>query len=210
MHEHGFVGRIEWAIAGRAQPGQPVSGDRGIVLDTGGGAALFAVVDGLGHGTAAAHAAEQATRVLTQHRTQPLDALMVLCHRALAHTRGAAISLARFDRVDTVCWLGVGNVESQVLGAGPVGAAVRATMLLGAGVVGDRLPATLRPQSIPVRPGDLLLMATDGIVARSTGEVDLADSASGITTGILALRARTSDDALVLAARHRGVTEAAP
>ncbi|MBF6370994.1 stage II sporulation protein M, partial [Nocardia puris] len=47
MHEDGLIGRVEWAVAGRALPGQQLSGDRGVVLDAGGGTALMAVIDGL-------------------------------------------------------------------------------------------------------------------------------------------------------------------
>ncbi|MEU7765686.1 SpoIIE family protein phosphatase [Nocardia sp. NPDC049190] len=204
MHEDGYIGRIEWAVAGRALPGQDVSGDRGVVLDTGGGTVLFAVLDGLGHGAAAADAADRAARVLAENRAEPLDVLMVLCHRALTDTRGAAISLALFEESDTVHWLGVGNVESRVLTAGPAGLTVRATVLLTAGIVGYRLPANLQPQSIAVRPGDLLLMSTDGIVPEAADEVDLAKSTADITSDILAKHAKDTDDALVLAARHRG------
>ncbi|MEU7629619.1 SpoIIE family protein phosphatase [Nocardia sp. NPDC049220] len=204
MHEDGFIGRIEWAVAGRALPGQDVSGDRGVVLDTGGGTVLFAVLDGLGHGAAAADAADRAARVLAENRAEPLDVLMVLCHRALTDTRGAAISLALFEESDTVHWLGVGNVESRMLTAGPAGLTVHATVLLTAGIVGYRLPANLQPQSIAVRPGDLLLMSTDGIVPEAADEVDLAKFTADITADILAKHAKDTDDALVLAARHRG------
>ncbi|MGO4613265.1 SpoIIE family protein phosphatase [Nocardia sp. 2YAB30] len=204
MHEDGFIGRIEWAVAGRALPGQDVSGDRGVVLDTGGGTVLFAVLDGLGHGAAAADAAGRAAQVLAENRAEPLDVLMVLCHRALADTRGAAISLAHFEEGDRVRWLGVGNVESRVLTAGPIGLSVHATVLLTAGIVGYRLPAHLQPQSVSVRPGDLLLMSTDGIVTESAERVDLSKSTADITSEILARDAKDTDDALVLAARHRG------
>jgi hypothetical protein len=204
VHEDGFIGRIEWAVAGRALPGQQVSGDRGVVLDTGGGTVLFAVLDGLGHGAAAADAADRAARVLSENRAEPLDVLMVLCHRAMADTRGAAISLALFDEGDRVRWLGVGNVESQVLTAGPAGLKVHATVLLTAGIVGYRLPSNLQPQSVSVRPGDLLLMSTDGIVTESAARIDLSKSTADITADILARHAKDTDDALVLAARHRG------
>ncbi|MFR9750059.1 SpoIIE family protein phosphatase [Nocardia sp. 004] len=208
MHKDGFIGRIEWAMAGRALPGQQASGDRGVVLDAGDGTVLFAVLDGLGHGAAAADAAEHADAVLAEHRTEPLEMLMNRCHRVLSDTRGAAISLARFGEDDTVHWIGVGNVESQVVTAGPAGPSVHATILLTAGIVGYRLPPNLQPQSIPVRPGDLLLMSTDGIVAESATEVDLSKSTAEITAEILARYAKDTDDALVLAARHRGSTRA--
>ncbi|WP_054813071.1 SpoIIE family protein phosphatase [Nocardia arizonensis] len=206
MHEDGIIGRIEWAVAGRALPGQHISGDRCVVLDAGGGGALFAVLDGLGHGAAAADAADRAAQVLSENRAEPLDVLMVLCHRAMADTRGAAVSLAQFGLGDAISWLGVGNVESRVLSAGPAGLTVRATVLLTGGIVGYRLPANLQPQTVHVRPGDLLLMSTDGIVAESSDSIDLAKSTAEITADILARYAKDTDDALVLAARHRGAT----
>ncbi|MFX0577381.1 SpoIIE family protein phosphatase [Nocardia nepalensis] len=205
MHEDGIIGRIEWAVAGRALPGQRVSGDRGVVLDAGGGAVLFAVLDGLGHGAAAADAADRAAQVLSENRAEPLDVLMVLCHRAMADTRGAAVSLALFGAADTVHWLGVGNVESRILTAGPVGLTMRATVLMTGGIVGYRLPQNLQAQTVPVRPGDLLLMSTDGIVTESADSgIDLSKSTAEITAEILARHAKDTDDALVLAARHRG------
>jgi len=205
VHEDGIIGRIEWAVAGRALPGQRVSGDRGVVLDAGGGAVLFAVLDGLGHGAAAADAADRAAQVLSENRAEPLDVLMVLCHRAMADTRGAAVSLALFGAADTVHWLGVGNVESRILTAGPVGLTMRATVLMTGGIVGYRLPQNLQAQTVPVRPGDLLLMSTDGIVTESADSgIDLSKSTAEITAEILARHAKDTDDALVLAARHRG------
>ncbi|MFQ6392733.1 SpoIIE family protein phosphatase [Nocardia sp. KC 131] len=204
MHEDGFIGRIEWAVAGRALPGQQVSGDRCVVLDTGNGTVLFAVLDGLGHGAAAADASDRAAQILAENRAEPLDVLMVLCHRAMAETRGAAVSLALFGDGDTMRWLGVGNVDSQVLTRAPVGLKVRATVLLTGGIVGYRLPQTLQPQTVAVRPGDLLLMSTDGIVIDSTDCIDLSKSTADITADILAKHAKDTDDALVLAARHRG------
>ncbi|MFI6365488.1 SpoIIE family protein phosphatase [Nocardia sp. NPDC050630] len=211
MHEDGIIGRIEWAVAGRALPGQRVSGDRGVVLDAGGGAVLFAVLDGLGHGSAAADAADRAAQVLSENRAEPLDVLMVLCHRAMADTRGAAVSLALFGTSDTVHWLGVGNVDCRILTAGPVGLTMRATVLMTGGIVGYRLPQNLPVQTVPVRPGDLLLMSTDGIVTEAADSgIDPSKSTAEITAEILARHAKDTDDALVLAARHRGGVLEAP
>lgn len=196
-------------MAGRALPGQKVSGDRCAVFDTGRGTVLFAVLDGLGHGAAAAAAVDRATRVLSQNRTAPLDELMVLCHRAMADTRGAAVSLALFGAEETQ-WLGVGNVESQVLTVGPTGPTVRATALLNGGIVGYRLPANLQPQTIPIRPGDLLLMSTDGMAGEPGEGVDLSRSTADITMDLLDRNAKDTDDALVLAARVRGTSNGTP
>ncbi|MFD3702397.1 SpoIIE family protein phosphatase [Nocardia sp. NPDC058658] len=194
---------MEWSTAGRALPGQDVSGDRSLVLDTGAGV-LFAVLDGLGHGAPAAEAADRATVILTENCGEPLDVLMVLCHRAMVETRGAAVSLALIEPGETMQWLGVGNVDSRLLTLGPAGPELRATMLLTGGIVGYRLPSHLQPQTLPIRPGDLLLMATDGIVAVGPESMDLAKPAVTIAGDLLARDAKDTDDALVLAARFRG------
>ncbi|MEU1980548.1 SpoIIE family protein phosphatase [Nocardia sp. NPDC019395] len=208
MHEDGFIGRIEWAMAGRALPGQDVSGDRCVVLDTGTGSVLFAVLDGLGHGAAAAAAVDRASRVLAENRAEPLDVLMVLCHRAMSDTRGAAVTLALFSTQEAQ-WLGVGNVDSLVLTAGPTGPQVSATVLQSGGIVGYRLPPTLQPQSVTVRPGDLLLMSTDGVAVEPGAGIDLAKSTADIARELVDRHAKDSDDALVLAARVRGVSNGA-
>lgn len=205
MHEDGFIGRIEWAMAGRALPGQDVSGDRCVVLDTGTGSVLFAVLDGLGHGAAAAAAVDRASRVLAENRAEPLDVLMVLCHRAMSDTRGAAVTLALFG-AEEAQWLGVGNVDSQVLTVGPTGPQVSATVLQSGGIVGYRLPPHLQPQTVPVRPGDLLLMSTDGVVVAPDEGIDLAKSTADIARELVDRHAKDTDDALVLAARVRGVS----
>ncbi|MGW5922008.1 SpoIIE family protein phosphatase [Nocardia fluminea] len=194
---------MEWSTAGRALPGQDVSGDRALVLDTGAGV-LFAVLDGLGHGAPAAEAADRAMVILTENCGEPLDVLMVLCHRAMVETRGAAVSLALIEPGETLQWLGVGNVDSRLLTLGPAGPELRATMLLTGGIVGYRLPSHLQPQTLPIRPGDLLLMATDGIVAVGPESLDLAKPATAIAGDLLARDAKDTDDALVLAARFRG------
>ncbi|MFC4373844.1 stage II sporulation protein M [Nocardia halotolerans] len=204
MHEDGIIGRTEWSTAGRALPGQDVSGDRAVVLDTGDGGVLFGVLDGLGHGAAAADAADRAAVILADNRGEPLDVLMVLCHRAMVETRGAAVSLALIGPEETLQWLGVGNVESRLLTLGPAGPELRATMLLTGGIVGYRLPAHLQPQTLPIRPGDLLLMASDGIVAVGPESLDLARPAATIAGDLLARDAKDTDDAVVLAARYRG------
>ncbi|WP_227982483.1 SpoIIE family protein phosphatase [Nocardia spumae] len=204
MREDGSLGTVEWAVAGRALPGQRVSGDRSVVLDAGEGSVLFAVLDGLGHGAAAADAADRAAQVLADNRAEPLDVLMVLCHRAMSDTRGAAVSLVLFGGDDQVQWLGVGNVESRVVAIGPGKPEVRATALLTGGIVGYLLPPNLQTQTVPIRPGDVLLMSTDGIAPDFVDTLDLAQPTTDIADDILRQHVKDTDDALVLAARHRG------
>jgi len=57
---------VEWAVGARALEGEPVSGDLHVVTPFPGGV-LVAVMDGLGHGTEAAAAAEAAAEILRDH-----------------------------------------------------------------------------------------------------------------------------------------------
>lgn len=203
MREQGRVGPIEWAAAWRPRAGESVCGDR--VLVTGADrAALIAVVDGLGHGAPAATAAARAVEVLTARQTGPLVELMRASHRALVDTHGAAISLACLGFDGRLAWIGVGNVAAAVVGAAPGGPSVRARVLQSGGIVGYRMASRLEPRTSSMRPGDLLVMATDGVGEPFVDAVELARPAMEIADAILACHGTDTDDALVLVARHRG------
>jgi serine phosphatase RsbU (regulator of sigma subunit) len=59
-------------------------------------------------------------------------------------------------------------------------------------------------QVVPIRAGDLLVMATDGITEDHLERIDFAAPARVIAEEILSKHAKETDDAMVLAARHRG------
>lgn len=207
MHESGRLGPIEWARAGRPLPSEYTSGDRGIAVDIGGKAALFGLVDGLGHGPAAAEAALRAVDAVSRAGSERIEVLIQLCHRVLAGTRGVAMTLARFDfDANTVTWAGVGNVTAYLVTKAPTGTHVRSSARVSAGIVGYRIPEIRPAQVVPVRPGDLLVMRTDGIVEDFLDHIDFSASAVTIAEGLLGKDAKETDDAMVLAARHRGVS----
>jgi hypothetical protein len=207
MRRNGWIGPIEWAAARRPLPGEQVCGDFPIAVDVGGTAALFGVADGLGHGEAAETAALRAEQVVNRCRTEPLDVLLQLCHRDLMDTRGAAITLARIDfETVTLSWIGIGNVTADLVAKSPVGAEIRASALLSGGIVGYRIPHALTTHQVAMVPGNLLVIATDGILEDHVQGIDFAAPAMTIAEHILDAYSRDSDDALVLTARHRGVS----
>jgi serine phosphatase RsbU (regulator of sigma subunit) len=186
-------------------PGEYTSGDRGIAIEIDGDAALFGVMDGLGHGPAAAVAALRALDALTQARAERVEVLVQLCHRVLAGTRGAAMTLARVDYADnTLTWTGVGNVTANLVAKDAAGIHIRSSVRLAAGIVGYRIPEITPAQVISMHTGDLLVLATDGITEDHLDHIDFAASATVIADEILSKYAKDSDDAMVLAARHRG------
>jgi phosphoserine phosphatase RsbX len=207
MAEHGWLGPIEWAAKARPRPGEKVCGDRLIAVDVDGTAALIGVLDGLGHGAEAAEAANRGVDVLRAACAEPLDVLVERCHRALSGTRGAAMTLARIDfRTDTLSWVGIGNVAADLVAKHPAGVEVRSSARLAGGIVGYRIPEALTPQKVPIRPGDLLVITSDGIVEDHLDDIDFSASSLAIADQILHRHAKDNDDALVLAARHRGAS----
>lgn len=207
MRENGRFGPIEWARAGRPLPSEFISGDRGIAVDVGGDAALFAVVDGLGHGPDAAAAALRAVEAVKRSSAERIEVLVQLCHRVLTGSRGVAMTLARVDfATNTLTWTGVGNVTAELVAKSPTGVQIRASARLTAGIVGYRIPEIRPAQVVPMRPGDLLVMRTDGIAEDYLDHIDFAAPAVAIAEELLGKDAKETDDAMVLTARHRGAS----
>ena len=207
MAEHGWLGPIEWAATSRPLPGQTVCGDRAIAVDVNGTAALIGVLDGLGHGELAAEAADCGVQILGDARSEALDTLVQSCHRGLSNTRGVAMTLVHIDfQKDALSWVGVGNVAADLVAKHPAGVEVRSSARLAGGIVGYRVPEVVVPQDFPIRPGDLLVITSDGIDENHLDDIDFAAPALAIAEQILDSHAKDNDDALVLTARHRGVS----
>src|SRR4051812_25511416 len=115
MNDVGESVLFEFGVASRPAMGETVSGDLHHIATFPRGA-LIAVVDGVGHGEAAATAAQIAVDAIRGNAYEPLPTLLARCHEALNGTRGAVLTLASVDTAaETVTWLGVGNVEARLL-----------------------------------------------------------------------------------------------
>jgi phosphoserine phosphatase RsbX len=188
-------------------PSEYTSGDRGIAVDLDGAAALFGVIDGLGHGPDAAEAALCAVDAVKRSPAERLEVLIQLCHRVLAGTRGVAMTLARMDfAANALTWTGVGNVTADLVAKVPTGLQVRSSARLSPGIVGYRIPEIKPAETVSIRPGDLLVISTDGIAEDYLDHIDFAAHAVVIADELLAKHAKETDDAMVLAARHRGAS----
>src|SRR6184192_454532 len=150
---------LEFGVAGRIAPGERVSGDLEVVhYYDGGGGALVAAIDGIGHGEQAAATARLAADTILRHPEEEPAALLTRCHAALRGTPGVVLSIASIDlRQAALSWLGIGVVcrgTASVLTA-------REELLARPGVVGyGELPA-LHASVIPLRAKDMLIFATD-------------------------------------------------
>lgn len=196
MNAPGNVPLVNYWIAERPLPGYLDSGDKYLVAPFPGGV-LAAVADGLGHGEEASAASSTAIATLAAHPGAPVAALMQRCHEALRPTRGAVITLASFHACSsTMTWLAVGNVEA-VLRRGSSPHAKPVAILPRGGIIGDRLPP-LNPATLAVAPGDLLLLATDGIDSMFVRDVCCMEQPRQLVNHIFARHAKSTDDALIL------------
>ena len=204
MLESGRVGPLEWAVTGKPLVGEQTSGDDWVVTEFP-GHALIGVVDGLGHGEAAAVAARRALRVAADNPAEPLDRLLTMCHEALEGTRGGAMTLARIDLDSgSLEWLGVGNVGAYLVRVSTTGSVVAEAAMLRGGILGHTLPSPLKVRDTEMLPGDLLLLGTDGLGIGFEDTVDLSMPTTQLVVDLLERCAKDTDDALVLAARNRG------
>ena len=193
---------VEWGVASRPLAAEEL-GDAHIVHPLSDGV-LLGVVDGLGHGPAAAAASRAAIRLLVGANGDPPLAALRRCHEGLRATRGVVLTLAWLDvRVDCMTWLGVGDVQGVLQRRRPGPDVHRVTMVGRNGVVGRNLPP-MTPGLLSIANGDLLILATDGIRPGFAEEAHRQDSPQQVADAILAEHGTGTDDALVLVVRYLG------
>jgi phosphoserine phosphatase RsbX len=201
--DDGWPAALERGVAGAAIEGEERSGDLAVFAGYAGGA-LVAVLDGLGHGDAAADASDIAADVIRRNRSAPPAELLQRCHTALHMTRGVVMTLAWFD-LDRheMSWAGVGNVEARLVrGAATYGDRHDSALVLG-GVVGYNLP-TIRPVTMDLLPGDAVAFATDGIEADYSASLAPGVPAQKLAERIYERHGKGTDDALAVVVRYVG------
>ncbi|MEI8307343.1 MAG: SpoIIE family protein phosphatase [Chloroflexales bacterium] len=151
---------VSWGAACRPKEGQSVSGDVFVVEPFDASGLQVAVIDGLGGGIEAAHAAEGAATVIRARLdSEPLD-LIRLAHTALHNTRGAVIGILTFDLLHrSVTYVGVGNIGAQVYSSQSI------KPISKNGILGYRLPHLLK-MTYAYNFGDTFVLYSDGISSR--------------------------------------------
>jgi anti-sigma regulatory factor (Ser/Thr protein kinase) len=189
-----------WA-AGLVRPltGEPVSGDA-YASRTVDGRRQVLVCDGLGHGRLAAAAAQAAVRTFGETAAAPPAQVVEALHRALGHTRGAALAVAQLDpEAGVVRYAGLGNIAGTVVSAD----GTRRGMVSLPGIAGHQR-RTIREYDYPLPAGAVVIMHSDGVVDRwdPTAYPGLLGHPPQVIAATVLRDAGTRhDDACVLAAR---------
>jgi negative regulator of sigma-B (phosphoserine phosphatase) len=190
---------LERGVAGAAIEGEDRSGDLAVFVAVAGGG-LTCLIDGLGHGDAAADAAAAAAEVIREYAEAPAQELLDRCHDALRDTRGVVMTLARIAVEDgRMEWTGVGNVDARLWHPSEGGR--HDVALVFGGVVGYQVPK-VRPATISLAAGDLLVMVTDGIDPGFPGALEGGGSAQAIAERIFPAYAKGTDDSLAIVIRY--------
>jgi negative regulator of sigma-B (phosphoserine phosphatase) len=195
----GWPRTLDFGVAGAALEGEDRSGDLAVFAPTSAGG-LVCLIDGLGHGAAAADAAAAAAEVIRHHAEAAPQELLDRCHEALRETRGVVMTLAWFDiGAGEIVWTGVGNVDARLWHPSEGGR--HDVALVFGGVVGYQVPR-VRPSTLTLTPGDLLVMVTDGIDPGFAAALDGGGAAQTVAERIFSAHGKGTDDALVIVVRY--------
>jgi anti-sigma regulatory factor (Ser/Thr protein kinase) len=180
-------------------PGEQVSGDAWADEPRVDGVAIL-VVDGLGHGPAAAAASAAALEAFRHARWQPPARRLEAIHGAMRGTRGGAVAVADIDRTSgRVCFAGVGNV-----GAAVVNGDTPRWLMSHNGTLGHSV-RRIDEVSAPWPARGLLVMYTDGLATprEIAAYPGLMERHPSLVAGVLWRDlARGRDDATVVVARN--------
>ena len=192
------VASLRVGVVCTAAPGEERAGDSWAV-DARRGRLRLLVVDGLGHGAAAADASAEAVRLFLAYPDPAPGEMLGRLHDALRPTRGAAAAVADIvPEAAELRWAGIGNIAASIF----VGESSR-SLMSHSGIVGHQVR---RVQELPYpwSPASTLVMASDGVrTAWRLGDYPgLASRHPALTAAVLhrdCLRGR--DDATVLVVR---------
>jgi anti-sigma regulatory factor (Ser/Thr protein kinase) len=185
-------------VFGRPYPGEGRSGDDAAFVRTPAGLCL-SVADGLGHGDEARRASIRAVRTVKDTPGSDPQALLILCHKALAGTRGAVMAVGRVDDAGELEMGLTGNVSAHVYGPEVTRRLAGPSFVLGAAGPTPRVLV----EKLKLGPREMLVLFSDGIRTRMdlTGERDLLHEHPVIVAQAVIERfGREDDDALVLVA----------
>ncbi len=174
--------------------GQTVCGDQIEVVEAS-ASTVVALADGLGHGEAAAVAADAFCQYVRNASELPLNQILMGAHKQIAGTRGVVAAILRVGNNGRLAFSGVGNAELHARSQYPI------RPLLARGVVGVRLTKATQFE-YELCPGDVLVMHSDGLSSRFSLDNYAHLTPALIVETLLAEHGKMHDDASCVAIRY--------
>ncbi|MDO8652219.1 MAG: SpoIIE family protein phosphatase [Undibacterium sp.] len=161
---------------------------------------VMALMDGLGHGPAAHHAARSAMQCIEDNLYRNCAEIFAACNERLINSRGGVLAIAVIDMDTNMMTLGsIGNIRTILL-------TPQRDFRLGAsrGIVGAGY-TWMPPDQMLLAQGDTVVMFSDGVdeianVRSCLGEKNVTPQM--LAEDVLTRWGRDSDDATVLVYRH--------
>jgi anti-sigma regulatory factor (Ser/Thr protein kinase) len=120
------------------------------------------LTDGLGHGKAAALAADESIHSFLENSLVPPNEQIRRIHLDIKSTRGAVINISYLDFTNKqIMYCGVGNISSKILTAGK-----NRNCISYNGIVGHSIPRTLNNHVLQWNRTDILILHSDGLSTR--------------------------------------------
>ncbi len=153
-----LAGFLQLGAINLPKPGQEVCGDSWGVEQAEDSCTVL-MADGLGHGLDAKLASLEAVRLLHQSPNLPPGALLERVHQGLRSSRGAAVAVARIDRLaKRVTYAGIGNIAAHIYS----GASSSQSLISVYGTAGFQTQR-IREFHYPWDDSNVLLMFSDGL-----------------------------------------------
>lgn len=160
LGEEPAVDRLQIAGMAVPYPGERVSGDAWAYHNSD-GRVLTMIADGLGHGWAAAEAAQEAIATFQARINAAPDEILGYIHDALRKTRGAVAGIAEIrPREGKMTFAGVGNISAVL-----VSPAKSQSLVSHNGTLGS-VAARIQPFHFEWTPESVLILHSDGLQTR--------------------------------------------
>lgn len=194
---------VEWAVARKVMPGCPSGAEQYVVKATPNGF-LVALIDSMGYSPQALSATQTAVATLDEYTHQTIADLLLKCDRACQSTSGVSMVVAIFSAsYPTVTWFGVGNVEAVLFHKSASAEPRYHILSQQPGRVGQGL-TSLKELSLPVRTGDNLVLASDGILTGFVEALPIEGKPKVVADQLMSIYGATSDEATLLVTRYVG------
>lgn len=150
---------VRFGVSHHALHGETVSGDAWrLAIEERRASALL--IDGLGHGSEAALAAQAGADGFAEGPFEPPEAVLAKAHQRMAGTRGGAMAVAQYDGQGMLRFVGIGNISGSL-----VAAETSRGLASHPGIVGGQFRKA-RVFDHPQVGGQLLVMHSDGLQSR--------------------------------------------